>query len=219
MNKSVSNASSSLFFWRSILEFEVINLFLNIVSVFTRIQVVKGFPPQSFDEVHHFLCQSRSKTMVGWVRDIFQWIFRCIFQWIFRCKFIHFWVGNASDDMFLGWNFPKRAQPFRSKIYCSVLLVHWALYQENFKYSCLNNFLSWWNYSQLRFNWTKNTIYIYSHPQTDCFVLSELFSVARHVGLSKPGSKPIQLYVRLSIRAARPTSVPRLAKGIVKVSM
>ena len=23
-------------------------------------------------------------------------------------------------------------------------------------------------------------IFIYSHPQTDCFVLSELFSVARH---------------------------------------
>ena len=43
-------------------------------------------------------------------------------------------------------------------------------------------------------------IYIYCHPQTDCFVLSELFSVARHVGHSKPGSKPIQLYVRLSLR-------------------
>ena len=43
-------------------------------------------------------------------------------------------------------------------------------------------------------------IYIYCHPQTDCFVLSEPFSVARHVGRSKPGSKPIQLYVRLSLR-------------------
>ena len=43
-------------------------------------------------------------------------------------------------------------------------------------------------------------IYIYSHPQTDCFVRSELFSVARHVGCSKPGSKPIQLYVRQSLR-------------------
>ena len=43
-------------------------------------------------------------------------------------------------------------------------------------------------------------IYIYSHPQTDCFVLSELFSVARHAGHLKPGSKPIQLYVRLSLR-------------------
>ena len=38
-------------------------------------------------------------------------------------------------------------------------------------------------------------IYIYRLPQTDCFVLSELFSVARHIG-----SKPIQLYVRLSLR-------------------
>ena len=44
------------------------------------------------------------------------------------------------------------------------------------------------------------TIYIDSHSQTDCFILSELFSVARHVGRSKPGSKPIQLYVRLSVR-------------------
>ena len=38
-------------------------------------------------------------------------------------------------------------------------------------------------------------IYIYSHPQT-VFVLSELFSVARHIG----HSKPIPLYIRLSIR-------------------
>ena len=43
-------------------------------------------------------------------------------------------------------------------------------------------------------------MYVYCHPQADCFVLSELFSVARHVGRSKPGSKPIQLYVRLSLR-------------------
>ena len=43
-------------------------------------------------------------------------------------------------------------------------------------------------------------IYIYCHPQKDFFVLSELFSVARHAGRSKPGSKPVQLYVRLSFR-------------------
>ena len=42
--------------------------------------------------------------------------------------------------------------------------------------------------------------YIYCNPQTDCFVLSELFSVARHAGRSKPESKPVQLYVRLSFR-------------------
>ena len=40
---------------------------------------------------------------------------------------------------------------------------------------------------------------IYSHPQTDCFILSELFSVARHVRRFKPGSKPVQHYVRLSL--------------------
>ena len=43
-------------------------------------------------------------------------------------------------------------------------------------------------------------IYIYSHPQTDCFVLLELFSVARHAGRLKLGSKPVQLYVSPSIR-------------------
>ena len=35
-------------------------------------------------------------------------------------------------------------------------------------------------------------------------ILSELFSVARHVGRSKPGSRPIQLYVRLSLRPLGP---------------
>ena len=43
-------------------------------------------------------------------------------------------------------------------------------------------------------------IYIYCHAQTDFFVLSELFTVARHVGHSKLGSKPILLYVRLNLR-------------------
>ena len=33
----------------------------------------------------------------------------------------------------------------------------------------------------------------------DCFVVSQLFSVARHVGRLKLGSKPTQLYVRLTI--------------------
>ena len=38
------------------------------------------------------------------------------------------------------------------------------------------------------------------HPQTACFVVSQLLSVARHVGRSKLGSKPAQLYIRFSIR-------------------
>ena len=52
-------------------------------------------------------------------------------------------------------------------------------------------------------------IYIYSQPQTDCFVLSELFSVARHAGRSKPESKPVQLYLRLVFQTTRPQSGPR----------
>ena len=43
-------------------------------------------------------------------------------------------------------------------------------------------------------------IYIYCHPQTDCFIVPQLFSVARHVGCLKLGSKPAELYVRLSIK-------------------
>ena len=41
-------------------------------------------------------------------------------------------------------------------------------------------------------------IYIYSHPQTDNFFVSLLFSVATHVTRLKVGSKTDQLYVRLS---------------------
>ena len=45
----------------------------------------------------------------------------------------------------------------------------------------------------------RQTIYIYIHQQTDCFVVSQLFSLARHVGRYKLGSKAAQIYVRLSI--------------------
>ena len=33
-------------------------------------------------------------------------------------------------------------------------------------------------------------MYIYCHPQTDCFIVSQLFSVARHTRFPKLGSKP-----------------------------
>ena len=39
-------------------------------------------------------------------------------------------------------------------------------------------------------------MHIYSHPQTDSFVVSQLFSVARHVRRSKPRSKPTEFYVK-----------------------
>ena len=35
---------------------------------------------------------------------------------------------------------------------------------------------------------------MYCHPQTHCFVVSQHFSVARHVGRLKLGSKAAQLY-------------------------
>ena len=40
-------------------------------------------------------------------------------------------------------------------------------------------------------------IYIYSHLQTDCFVVSQLFSMARHTGHFKLGLKPTQLNILL----------------------
>ena len=40
----------------------------------------------------------------------------------------------------------------------------------------------------------KKCIYIYCDSQTDCFVVSRHFSVARHVGRLKLGSKPTRLF-------------------------
>ena len=42
------------------------------------------------------------------------------------------------------------------------------------------------------------SVYIYCHPNADCFVVSHLFSVTRHIGRLKLGSKPTQFYVRRS---------------------
>ena len=43
-------------------------------------------------------------------------------------------------------------------------------------------------------------IYIYiCHPQTDGFVLSEPFSVARHAGRSKPDNIYIYIYIYIYI--------------------
>ena len=58
-------------------------------------------------------------------------------------------------------------------------------------------------------------IYIYCHPQTDCFVVSQLFSVAQYVGRLKLGSKPAQLYVRLSIRPLGQQTY-HVGKGIIR---
>ena len=58
-------------------------------------------------------------------------------------------------------------------------------------------------------------IYIYSHLQTECSVVSQLFCVARHVECLKPGSKPTQLYVRLSIRPLSQQAY-NVSKGIVR---
>ena len=52
-----------------------------------------------------------------------------------------------------------------------------------------------WIYQKIKWKTDKITvnhgrIYIYSHPQTDCFVVLQLITVSRHVGRLKLGSKP-----------------------------
>ena len=42
-------------------------------------------------------------------------------------------------------------------------------------------------------------LYVYCHPQTDCFIVSQLFNVARHAEHFKLGSKQAKLYVGLRI--------------------
>ena len=42
-------------------------------------------------------------------------------------------------------------------------------------------------------------ICIYSHPQKNCFIVSQHFSMVRHKGRLKWRSKPTQLYIRLNI--------------------
>ena len=58
-------------------------------------------------------------------------------------------------------------------------------------------------------------IYIYILLSTDSFVVSQLFIMAKHVGHLKLGSKPAQLYVRLSIRPLGQQSY-HVAKGIIR---
>ena len=58
-------------------------------------------------------------------------------------------------------------------------------------------------------------IYIYNHLGTDCFVVSQLFSVTRHVGHFKLRLKATQLYVRLRILLLSP-QLPYFRLGIIR---
>ncbi len=58
-------------------------------------------------------------------------------------------------------------------------------------------------------------IYIYVIHRQIVNVVSQLFSVARHVGRLKLGSKSAQLYVRLSIRALGQQAY-HVGKGIIR---
>ena len=57
--------------------------------------------------------------------------------------------------------------------------------------------------------------YIYCHPQTVSFVVSQLFCVVIHVGRLKLRSKPAQLYIRLSIIELS-QQVNHISSGIIR---
>ena len=56
---------------------------------------------------------------------------------------------------------------------------------------------------------------VYCYLQTDCFVESKFFSMARHVERLKSGSKPDQLYVRLNIRPLGSSQRPKTVSVII----
>ena len=58
-------------------------------------------------------------------------------------------------------------------------------------------------------------IYVYVYIIIHCFVVSQLFSVARHVERLKLGSKPAQFYVRLSIIPLSPQA-NHISSGIIR---
>ena len=59
------------------------------------------------------------------------------------------------------------------------------------------------------------TSHTHCYPQTYCFVVSQLFSVIRHAGRFKLGSKPTQLYVTLSILPLSPQTT-YVSSGIIR---
>ena len=61
----------------------------------------------------------------------------------------------------------------------------------------------------------RESVYVYCHQQTDCFIVSQLFSVARHEGRFKLGLKPAQLYVTLRIIQLSPQS-RYVSSGIIR---
>ena len=113
----------------------------------------------------------------------------------------------SAFEYFIGYhhyNFDKFMHQFQPETKTLIWKLEWIfkkLYRQNvsllFNQTCINE--------RLLHNYTHTDIYIYiyiyiyCHPQTDCFVESQLFSVARPVGRLKLGWKPAQLYVRLSI--------------------
>ena len=109
---------------------------------------------------------------------------------------------EESVNLFLLWWFLK------GEISTYSLTMFSSLFYRGSKNDCIaidrSNFHFGWKITRIvsvftqTHTHTHTYIYIYNVIHTQTFVLSELFSVARHAGRPKPGSKPVQLYVRLS---------------------
>ena len=87
--------------------------------------------------------------------------------------------------------FRDRGQVAVQLVSCGVPLP--GLVEDCTQHSCVTLYIYIYIYTYIYIY-----IYIYKHPQTDCFVVLQLFSVARHVGRLKLGSISAQLYVRLT---------------------
>ena len=112
-------------------------------------------------------------------------------------------------------SFARELNPTEVGEYIYIYIIHNIHKHTNFGYVCVyvltivyaNECLKYAfirdpNYSCVCIIYIYIYIYvcIYCHLQTDCFVVSQLFSVARRVGRLKLGSKPAQLFSRISIR-------------------
>ena len=88
---------------------------------------------------------------------------------------------------------------------CSDICLYLYMYiyivkiQENLRLYSIKNLFCYYKLFWCISKYLYIYIYIYCHPQTYYFIVSQLFSVARHIGPLKLESKPAQLYIRLKI--------------------
>ena len=81
--------------------------------------------------------------------------------------------------------------------YKYIWYIIYEFIKHTFSYNivCIYIYITWSIIYIIHYVYKYNVLYI----QTDYFIVSQLLNMARHIGRLKQGSKPAQLYVRLSI--------------------